>query len=315
LGAAVIGLCWTSSPRAAAESCLDVIHIEAPPNLAPRLRAELERGKLDEEPGLECADARVMLSSEHSGYRVELVRASGRIQRSAASVELAAVWVDSWLRSGFSAEPSNEPAPPVPKPAPAERVDSPPPAQKGAAAVGPRGSVQPLAFAALGEDGTFWIGPELGARLFLTRAVWVGPELGVSFSTNVTNANRRVLRGGAAGGARFPLTDALALYPGISAGVATGKASIATDNGTRTSDGGGLYAGAACDLALRVAGPVSLFGGVGGFAFLSDSAGSTTELDEQSGENTGEDATIPAPLPVFLGGARLGVSVSLDGAP
>ena len=292
-----------------------MIHIEAPPNLGPKLRAELARGKLDEEAGLECADARVMLSSEHPGYRVELVRASGRIQRSAASVELAAVWVDSWLRSGFSAEPTNEPAPPAPKPASVPRVDSPPANPAGDAAAAPRGSVQPLAFAALGEDGTFWIGPELGARLFITRAVWVGPELGVSFAANATNVNRRVLRGGAAGGARFALTDALALYPGLSAGVATGTASIATEDGTQADDGGGLYAGGACDLVLRVLGPVSLFGGVGGLAFLSNSAGSTTDQEEQSGENTGDEPSIPAPLPVLLGGARLGVSVSLDGAP
>jgi hypothetical protein len=175
--------------------------------------------------------------------------------------------------------------------------------------------VQPLAFGALAEDGTFWIGPELGARLFLSRAVWVGPELGVSFSTNATGVNRRVLRGGAAGGARFALTDVLALYPGLSAGVATGTASIPAEGGTQADDGGGLYAGAACDLSLRVAGPVSLFGGIAGLTFLSNSAGSTTDQEEESGENTGGDESIPAPLPVFLGGARLGVSVSLDGAP
>lgn len=311
----MIGLCWTSSLRAGAESCLDVIHIEAPPNLAPKLRAELERGKLDEEPGLECADARVMLSNENPGYRVELVRASGRIQRSAASVELAAVWVDSWLRSGFSAEPSNEPAPPAPKPAPTARVDAPPAEASDAAAAGLRGSVQPLAFGAVGDDGTFWIGPELGARLFLSRAVWVGPELGVSFSVDASEVNRRVLRGGAAGGARLALTDTLAVYPGLSVGVATGTVSASTTGGTAADDDGGFYAGAACDLALRVAGPVSAFAGFGGSAFLSNSARPSTDEVEQSGQNAGEGTNLPAPLPTFLGGARLGVSVSLDGAP
>jgi hypothetical protein len=58
-----------------------------------------------------------------------------------------------------------------------------------------------------------------------------------------------------------------------------------------------------------------VFAGLGGSLIWSASAPGATNNEEQSGENDEEGETLTAPLPVFLGGARLGVSVSLDGAP
>jgi hypothetical protein len=228
--AAVVALLVGLSPPAAAQEgdCLSEVRLEGPGAARGALLAALEPGLLSGTPTGPCAGARVAIAPEGEGYWLRLEQGDRAIERHAATVEAAAVWVESWLAPSYASDPASaddaaaaqalaavEEAPPPPLVA--ATVDAAAGRRRwadGAAAEPeePSGPEPPSVVlqmqyvTSVDIERQLWVGPSIDLHFPIGRSLWLGVALQanrqVGEARGVTEAGRSAPRHHACTGGR-----------------------------------------------------------------------------------------------------------------
>lgn len=306
--AAACIVAWSWNARAAISPCVDALAIDAPPALKARLTARLNDGALRAQRASGCSGTSVSLGEQGSEVHVALTRGGRRVERDVDSLEVAAVWLESWLVTGFDPESDDRTA--VTRPPPVDS-DAPPRRERlsirDAADLGVTGMerLRLSAVGALGNDASMWTGAELGADFRVVRPVWLGVELGAFRDLGRSDgAVRSILSAAATGGFSVRLGRRFLLRPAIAVGIAAANSSssaaegVGAAGGTNADQWGAGFVGLRTDACVLLGAHLALEIGAGGRAYWIQ--GTSTKAGDAGGP--------PPPLTPLVAEARLGAA-------
>lgn len=254
------------------------------------------------------------------------------VQRDVATLEMAAIWVESWLASsdrGLDRPPNAEGSPTENRPTSPSTARPDPARTSGnegqeatgeaanrpsmAPAVPARAQLGLLATAALADEA-IWGGGEASVRLPIASSIWLGVAMAGAADTGTTGPTERVddtfrwsARASARGGSNVSLGGSVDLILGVGVGVLAGVASRQIAGDSEEREQGALFGEGFATMSVPLGPRFSFLGGVA-------VRGRVLSFGSDAGTNPLE-ADIPTPIPVVVGEALLGVGYEVGGSP
>lgn len=295
------------------ERCVDALAVEAPPEVAAELAAQLRAGPLGRVEAGPCTGASAVVRAQAGRLDVHLDRAGATVDRSVPDVATAAAWLESWLVPASAGRAADTPVEAAPAGADAEvavpaSVDEVPSERELAvepSSSSPWWQLALGASAAADGGGGIWAGPELGVDLAVGDRLMLGAALDVLWdASHEQGIDRMGYHASARVGVDLLQLGSVHIRLGLGVGVASGTVSQPSPDGAVADDAGGPFGDAFAGVVVPIGGPLDVLAVLYGRGHLVS-----------QGVDDGDPAdALPDALPRWMAGLRLGIGWSPGGA-